>query len=92
MAMIRGANGILTRTLCVNDVDLGVIWSSNKGSMMVHGEAQHMVMPHASSVRNSGGRYAHKFGVATPFRGAFPCIPCCMRPHLPECGCIPGLD
>ena len=38
MAMIRGANGILTRTLCVNHVDLGVTWSSNKGSM-VHGEA-----------------------------------------------------
>ena len=38
MAMIRGANGILTRTLCVNDVDLGVTWSSNKGSM-AYGEA-----------------------------------------------------
>ena len=64
MAMRRGANGILTRTLCVNDVSLGVTWSSNKGSM-VHGEAQHnMAMPHAaSSARNSGDRYAHKFGV-----------------------------
>ena len=55
MAMIRGAiNGILTRTLCVNDVDLGVTWSSDNGSM-VHGEAlnSHMAMPHASSVRIS---------------------------------------
>ena len=31
-----------------------------------------MAMPHASSVRNSGGRYADKLGVATPFRGGFP--------------------
>ena len=70
-----GANGILTRTLHVNDVELGVTWSSNKGSM-VHGQAPHMDMPHASSARNSGGTYAHKFGVATPFKalGAFPCI------------------
>ena len=37
MAMMRGANGILTRALCVNGVDLGLTWSSNKGSM-VHGE------------------------------------------------------
>ena len=51
MAMTRGANGILTRTLCVNDVDLGATWSSYKGSM-VHREAQHMAMPEASCVRN----------------------------------------
>ena len=88
MAMIRGANDILTRTVCVNDVDLGVTWSSNKGSM-VHGEEQHMAMPQASSIRNSGVGYAHKFGVATPFRVAFPCISRCMRSHLHECGCIP---
>ena len=51
MAMTRGVNGILTRTLCVNDVDLGATWSSYKGSM-VHREAQHMAMPQASCVRN----------------------------------------
>lgn len=55
MAMARGANGILASTLCVDDVDLGATWSSNKGRI-VHREAQHMLMPHASSVRNSGGR------------------------------------
>ena len=51
MTMARAANGILTRTLCVKDVDLGATWSSYKGSM-VHREARHMAMPHASCVRN----------------------------------------
>ena len=51
MTMTRGANGILTRTLCVNDVDWGATWSSYKGSV-VHREAQHMAMPLASCVGN----------------------------------------
>ena len=46
-------SNILTRTLCVNDVDLGITWSSNKGSM-VPGEAQHTAMPHASRARILG--------------------------------------
>ena len=91
MTMTRGANGILTHTLCVNDVDSRATWSSYEGSM-VHMEAQHLAMPQASCVRNSGAGMAHKSGVASwPLRGAFPFTCRCMRAHLPECGYIPWL-
>ena len=41
MAMARGANGILASTLCVDDVDLGATWSSNKGGHRAQGGTTH---------------------------------------------------
>ena len=77
--------------LCVNDMDKGVTGLAARGAWCtgMHNTWPCPMLPVSCSVRNSGGRYAHKFGnffgVATPFRGAFPCISCCMRSHLPEC-------
>ena len=74
MIMTRVANGILTRTLCVNDVDLGATWSSYKGSMG-HGAQGGTTHGHARPgflCSKLGGRYGPQVWGGQAIEGGVP--------------------